>query len=457
MKKTLISVLILCTAIAHGQDVLVGYIRHGIENNLALKQMEFSYQASVSALKEARGMFLPSVSIEARYSRAGGGRMIDIPVGDLVNPIYSSLNDMMELIGQQPAFPTNIPNETIPFLREEEHDTKVRVIQPIFQPAIHYNHKIKTQLSHMQKEARNAYARELVSEIKRAYYTYLKTIQIGRLLEDTRPLLEENIRVNQSLFKNEKVTAAAVSRAEAELYEFQQTEAEAEKNRILAASHFNFLLNHPLDSIIEEVPIATIPTVSNISSNALEDKAVQDREEVKQLTHAVNATASQIGLSKSAFLPGISLVADYGFQGEKYGFTKKDDYWMASMILQWNLFNGFQDAHRVQQSKLEKNRRSTQLEEAKKQIRLHVRQASQEVAVAIKSMAAAEKRKSSAQKAFQIIDRKYKEGMASLIEFIDARATKTSAEVNHIIAQYDYYIRQAELERATATYPISNE
>lgn len=37
-----------------------------------------------------RGMFLPSVSIEARYSRAGGGKIIEFPVGDLMNPVYGT-------------------------------------------------------------------------------------------------------------------------------------------------------------------------------------------------------------------------------------------------------------------------------------------------------------------------------------------------------------------------------
>jgi outer membrane protein TolC len=57
-------------------NVLDAYISEGLENNLALKQKEFSLKKSIKELHEARGKFLPSISIEGRYSRAGGGRTI---------------------------------------------------------------------------------------------------------------------------------------------------------------------------------------------------------------------------------------------------------------------------------------------------------------------------------------------------------------------------------------------
>ena len=113
-------------------DNLDNYVQIGLENNLALKQKEFNYKKSMHALKEARGMFFPSVSIEARYTRAGGGREIEFPVGDLLNPVYSTLN---QLTGTQ-SFP-QLDNERIPFLREKEHETKLRLVQPLFQYGIY--------------------------------------------------------------------------------------------------------------------------------------------------------------------------------------------------------------------------------------------------------------------------------------------------------------------------------
>ena len=144
MKSKFLIILILLSAEFFAQNrILEVYVNEGLQNNLALKQRTFSLNKSLAALNEARGMFFPSIGINARYTRAGGGRSFEIPVGDLVNPIYTGLN---QIIGGQ-VYPTNIPNEEINFLRKKEHETKLSLIQPLFQPAIYYNYKIKSKLS----------------------------------------------------------------------------------------------------------------------------------------------------------------------------------------------------------------------------------------------------------------------------------------------------------------------
>lgn len=430
------------------------YIRIGLENNLALKQKNFMLQKSISSLREAQGMFMPRVNIEARYSRAGGGRLIEIPVGDLMNPVYQTLNDLLESVGQPPLFPTDLPNDYIPFLREKEHETKVRIVQPVFQPRILHNYKMKKELRDIEENARLSFARQLVSDMKTAYYNYLKTIQIQNLLNRTKDLLQENIRVNESLFRNDKVTIAAVYRAQAELHELEQARAEADKNRILARSTFNFLLNRPLEQAIIADSTAAPDPIPLFDDSGAESIALQNREELRQMENAVDLSKHQVGLFKSSYLPGIAVVADIGFQGEKYRFTEKDDYWMASMIFEWNLFSGFQARNRVQQAKIEKRYRSSQLEELREKIRLQTSEAVQNVLVARKAITAADRRRESARRTYLIIDRKYREGMASQIEFIDARTTMTKAEINYIVAVYDFYIRKAEQERILATYPL---
>jgi len=135
-----------------GQSLILDdYIQYGLKNNLALQQKYFSLEKSITEFNQARGMFFPSLSINARYSRAGGGRVIDIPIGDLVNPIHQGLNFL------NPSFnyPTNIPNGVTRFLRKEEHETKLSLIQPILQPALFYNHSIKDNLVEIEKLKHN--------------------------------------------------------------------------------------------------------------------------------------------------------------------------------------------------------------------------------------------------------------------------------------------------------------
>lgn len=444
-------VLIASTASAQN-EVLDKYVKLGLENNLALKQKQFSLQKSLQALKEARGMFLPAIGIEARYSRAGGGRMIDIPVGDLMNPVYSTLNQILEIAGRPPAFPQSIPNEHIPFLRKEEHETKIRVIQPIFQPAIYYNYKIKSNLNQINQAEMAVFKRQLVADIKTAYFNYLKAVRVVEIYERTYLLLKENLRVSKMLFQHQKATEEVVFRAKAEIAELQQQQAEAEKNRKLAASYFNFLINRPLDSPIERIDEASLTHSHEMNYRDVEARALRYRLEFQQLQSAIEVAKNSARLSKSAFLPGLTGVFDYGFQGKKYRFTEKDDFWMGSVVLHWNLFNGFQDKSKHQQALLEKIKLETQLEELEAKIKLQVQEAYDNLIVARKSIVSAKERLNSARKSFKLVSKKYEQGMSPQIEYLNARTTLTNAEINQIIARYDYYIEYAALERVAALH-----
>jgi outer membrane protein TolC len=403
------------------------------------------------ALKEARGMYLPRISLEARYSWAGGGRLIEMPIGDLVNPIHETLNQLLLLNGLEPGFPADIENEVIPFLRPHEHETKLRIIQPIFQPAIFYNSKIKSELNKIQKAKLNAFKRQLVSDIKTAYFTYLKTLKIKELLDSTRLLLEENLRISKSLFKNHKVTEEIVFRSKAELSKLDQQIAEAEKGIQLAASYFNFLLNQPLDKKITISPHTGFLFKSETRLKELEVYALAHRFEFKQLYGAINAARYGVKLQGSKFLPSITAVFDYGFQGEKYGFTSQDDFWMASLVLSWNLFNGFQDSAQRVQAKLEKKRLMSQLSELENKIRLQVKEAYYKVVVAKKTIRSSQDVLNSRKEAFHIVSKKYEQGMVPQIEYIQARNDYTNAGITNIIAIFDCYIREARLEQASAT------
>jgi outer membrane protein TolC len=430
--------------------VLERYVKIGLENNLALKQKDFSYEKSMKALSEARGMFLPRIGIAARYTRAGGGREILFPVGDMLNPVYSTINDLLSYHGVPPqAFPL-LENESIPFLREEEHETKVRLVQPLFEPAILYNYRIRSNLGKASGAERDAYARQLVSDIKSSYFNWLKAGEVVVLLEETRDLLEENLRVSSSLHKNGMATVDVVYRAEAELYQNEQNIAEAKKARKLAASYFNFLLNRELTASIDK-PQGDYSTAEDMTG--FEDavtSAVAGREEIRQLEYAVEAAENGVKLSTSKYMPSLSLVFDYGFQGEEYRFTGEDDFWMGSLVFSWTLFDGMRRKADRDRSVIEKRIYETRLEEARKQIRLEVTEAWDNLDVAKLAIKTATARSRSAGRSFEIVRKKFNSGMASQVEFLDARTTMTNAEVDRILAMYDYQIRQAELERVAA-------
>ncbi len=438
-----------------GEETLQDYIQLALDRNLALQQKEFSLKQSIEALTEARGMFLPSVSINARYTRAGGGREIAIPVGDLMNPVYKTLNQILSQSGQPAMFPESIPNVSEPFLREKEHETKIRIVQPLFQPGIVYHYKINRELKDIEQAARDIYTRALICDVKKAYFNQLKTLQIVHLLDETESLLQENVRVSQSLFDNGKITRAAVYRAEAELHQFHQQQADAEKAREMSLAYFNFLLNRPLDMPVAVMNPEDIVQQQESGDGDAEQTALSNREELDQLKKSIHIMEDQISLSKSRFLPDITAVFDYGYQGETYDFGPENDYWMGNLVANWTLFNGFRNKSKLDQAQLQKRIAQNRLETVRLQIKMQVREALLNIDVSRKQIESSRAGEKAAAKSFDMIEREYREGIISHVEFLDARRRLTEANVNAIVAQYDFIIRQAEFEQVTGTYPMT--
>ena len=444
MKIKIIIFIFLLPAFLNGQDVLKEYIRYGIDNNLALKQKESDYEKSLEALEQARSFFYPNISLNARYSVSDGGRVLDFPVGDLLNPVYSTLNALTS----SQNFPM-VENEQFRFLRPTEQETKIRLAQPIFNPDIYYNSKIKKEMSFFEEADVKQYKRELIAEIKKAYYNAAMSDGIFKMMIETRKLLLENIRVNKKLVENNELTIDRVYRSEAELSKFDQELQNAEKNKIIASAYFNFLLNKPLsDSIILQQPL-TFPALAGFTGDFTKT-AIENREELKKLGNFSNMTDMQLKMNQSGKLPNLFVVVDYGFQGEKYQFNKEQDYMQASAILTWNLFSGFQNRAKIRQAMIDKTIIGNQLDEARKQIELQVINTLNELLTAEKGISAAETRLKNARDGFRLINRKYEEGQASLLEFLDARTTMTQAEENLIISKFSYLSCFAEFEKVTA-------
>ena len=199
------------------ESALERYIEEGLRNNLSLKHQYFDLEESIEALRHARRMFFPSLSLHARYTWAAGGRQMIVP--------------------------------------EREHETKVRFVQPLLIPATIMNLKIQSRIRDVHELELAAYRRVLTAEMKKAYFNHLKTLNLVVIYEKSRELLEENLRVSQRLVDSGKATIDVVYRAKAEIAGLEQRITEAEKNRRITASFFNFLVGRPLQSSIEIIDL----------------------------------------------------------------------------------------------------------------------------------------------------------------------------------------------------------
>lgn len=435
------------------EAVLADYVAQALESNLGLERQDLSVELSLAALDEARGRYLPQASIESRFSRAEGGRTIALPLGDLINPAYATLNELLVAQGRAPVF-GSVANTEFEFLREQEQQTYVRLLQPLYVPEIRADVRAHSALARSEEATRDTVARTLVRDVQIGYHNWLKTQQGLAIVMASRELLDENLRVNESLHANGKVTRDQVLRAQAELLEVEQQQVQASSALEIARSYFNFLLNRPLETAIER-GVVTGADAALPALGALQERALVQRSELRQLDSLGDAAEAQIAAATSRFKPNIALAFESGVQGEEYRFGHEDDYSIASLVFSWNIFNGNQDRARLAQARFARRAVGVEREDAAQQIALAVEQAHADLRAALSALGTARARQDAAREVFKIAARKRDAGVISQVEFLDARTTLTSAELNYTVTQFNLLSRRAELEFAVGAAPAA--
>lgn len=455
MKKVYL-VLLFFTVIGLGifsqtNAVLDGYIKSGFENNLALKQEKLNLEKSLLALKEANGMFYPSVYLNAQYTLADGGRSINLPVGDMLNPVYSTLNQLLQNAGQQGNFP-QISNQKIQFLPNDYHDTKFRVIIPLVNAEIYFNRKIKKEMITYSQAETNVYKRELVKEIKTAYFKYLQALKVVEAYNSALTLVAEGLRVNEKLVNNQVAGIDKLLRMRAELSSVEAQLTKSENDKKTALAYFNFLLNRPLESVII-IDSALFNNANPIIKPIMSEKF--DREELIQIKSAANASKLLFGLKKSYYIPTISNITDLGYQGYQYKFNADQQYVMNVVDLRWNLFEGFQNKQKISQAKIDVQTLELKQSETEQQIALQLQIANNNIESSMKAEKANESSLASSKEYYKTISKQYTEGQKSLLDLLDARNQLTSAQISYHVSHFETLIRTAELERASASYDLN--
>lgn len=438
--------LLLTTALAASapiaaQGPLDAYVDQGLRQNLGIRQQALAVARSEAAQREALGNFLPSLTLNARYTNVNG-QVVNL--GELINPAFGALN---QLLGA-PQFPTDIDLQ-LPLKQE----TALRLAQPLFQAEVYSGYRAASAARESQDASFGAAERALAAEIRSAYVTHLKAKRVLEIRDATREVLDEQVRVMARLVEAGRATPDALSRARAEQSDAEQRQAEARQLVAASAQSFNMIVGRAITDSVAVLPDAALGLDALPSLDDALSQGLTRREELRALDAARRAADAQRSVAAGSFLPNLALAVDYGVQGNEYRFSRDADFMLVSLVASWNLFNGGKDRARVQQARIDAERYSLQGDDARRGVELQVRLAWQAAAVARQAIETAESQRAAAERTYELVRRRAEEGLASPLELSEARVARTAAQLNATLTTYDYYLRRVELDRAAALYP----
>ena len=422
----------------HHADSTTALVREALRHGFAIEHARLAESGAEAAVRQVRGQQLPSLALESRRSAFDGV----VNVGDLVNPAYRALN---QLVGRD-AFPTNV-DATLPLA----HESRLRLVQPVYAPAIRWSHRAVGRARDGRVAETRAVARELAADVRLAILAHGAASLAIDHWRAMMPLVDEGVRVSERLVAAGRATPDALLRARAERSAVQQQLLESQERRESARRALNLLVRRPLETPVPAIAIDSADHPVPMTAQDAVTRALASREELASAAATIDAADARGRAAGAAFLPTVAIALDYGMQGDRYRFDGRHDVRVASLVVQWNLFNGGQDAARRDEAHAGRDRARLAREQTAQAIELQVRQAHASATVAWSAIATAREQLAAARRAHELVARRYEEGLAAQFELIDARAAFTRAALNLILTRHGYASRLVELERAAAT------
>lgn len=425
-------------------SILQTYINQGLESNLSLKQENLELQKALKSIDIAKSNLFPKITFAPTYSLAAGGRRLEFPIGDLLNPVYSTLNKLtntnnfpqVENVNQQLA-PNNF------------HDTKFAVQYPIFNPDIKNNIALQKEILQSEYAKKRFLEYELKHNIEHAYYQYLQSLEAMKIYGNSKSVLQDLNVLNQKLLANHVILKDVVLTSEYELEKLEQQIIEAKKNNDLAKAYFNFLINRSLEeSILADTSlIQSLPIVSDLGFYS--QASFSNRPEFDQINSGKRINQSLLNLQeKNAKLPQVFIGANTGFQGFGYSFSNQA-YLVAQLGLTWDLFHGYEKKHKIEQTKISTEILNVKLEEVKSQMQLQVVQKYKELQASISNLTSAKGGIEKTQKIFDLVSSRYRNGNAIFMEVSKAQNDLLMAQLTESLIKYDIWVKYADLKKVS--------
>jgi outer membrane protein TolC len=441
--KLLVYVILLATSFGVNaqEQTLDDYIKEGLQGNQTLKQQGFQLQKALYALDEAKTLFMPSTNLVTQYSTAGGGRTINFPVGDLVNPIYSTLNKLTPANAQK--FPEGaVPNVNEQLVPKNFYDVRVKTSYPLINAELKYNKAIKQEQVGLQQVEISIYKRELVKDIKTGYFNFLKAHEAVEIYRNALKLLRESERVNQSLINNGSANPTVLVRTRNEITKIEAEIEAATNTEKNARAYFNFLLNRDFN--------LPVKVDSVYKKNQTPELASGNREELEKIQRGIAVNKQILGLNSAYKTPKLGVGLDLGSQGFVDKIATENFFYLIGVSLELPLYTANRNKLKIKQAQMEIASLEAFYEQAKRQLELQVQVSENSLESAKTIHKSKQSQVETAQRYYRDTMKRYKEGQINFIELLDAQTQITQAQLQQSLAHYDVWIRLAELERAKA-------
>lgn len=428
-------------------------LKYAERNQVKIKNAILDYQSAVAKNKEVTGRAYPQLTAQGGLNYSPLVAAFQVP--NFIKSIIAGDGSMPGLVkdsalNQQMV--QGMPNEmSLAFQPKWSTNGTLQVSQLLFNPDLTIALKARSTLEELASKIKDLTIQDVKVSVSKSYYNILIAEKQHELINKNIDRLSQIESETKEIYKAGYVEKIDIDRITVTLTNLKTQQIKVSQMIELAYLALKFQIGMPL-----EEPLHLADTLSEglLSGSLLQEELDFNTRKEFQLLEVQNRLYNMdVTRMKMSWLPTLNFFGNYGYT--LYNMSKlyaPGDNWqrsaMLGLSLNMPLFTGFQRKYQLRQSQITLEKNKNAMENLKMALTLEKQNASIALKNNVLALASQKQNMQLAEEVYNTTRIKYKEGVGSNLEVMNAEASLKEAQTNYFSALYDAITSKVDLEKA---------
>ena len=412
-------------------------IDFAIEKNVSIRNSKLDALSAESRIREIKASALPQIAASASLTN-----------NLIIQKALLAANTF------DPTAPADLVRP-VPFGVPYSGNASVSLNQVLYSAAL--NVGLRAAATYRELAQRNLASSKVVvaEQVAKAYYGVLVALERAKLLDYNISRLDTTLSETQAMNRQGFVEKLDVQRLEV-----QANNLRAERQNVQNLIELSYtLLKFQMGlAINDEIVLA----------EQLQDRSVDDlrplisadptfryqsRIEYSTLETQIKLAEQDIEVSRKSYYPTLSALANYGYNNGRSVLTQIFtrqwfNFATVGLSLQVPIFDGFLKRSQIEQKQFTLQKAQNSGELLRNSIDLQIRQSSIILRNGLQTLQTQQRNRDLATEIVRVTRIKYKEGVGSSLEVLNAEAALREAQTNYFGSLYDFLIAKVDQDKA---------
>ena len=285
----------------------------------------------------------------------------------------------------------------------------------------------------------------MVKQVKQAFYAVLLAEKSLDVVANVYDNAQKNYEKTLQRFNVGKASEVERLRAQVTMMNAEPNVSSAENAVLLATWQLKAVMGIDLNTDVEVVGDLNDYTAELLTPYISEDD-LSNNSSLLQLGIQGRMLESTIKMQKKQYIPTLAANINYNYSAMGDDELRWFPSSTAALSLSIPVFDGLQKHYTIKQSKISKNMLDLQREDTERNLRIAIRNYNDQMALFVKNYQAANATVEVAQKSYDISEKMYEVGKATMVELNDAQVSLLQAQLTQAQSVYNFMVAKASLD-----------